>query len=63
MARRFRYEDEEDELDLFDSLEEIEGEMFGDDSAPFYEDPDDLAKIIEEELGTPARRRKRPQRT
>lgn len=57
--RKPHYDDDEN---LFDSFEDVERELFGDDDdgVPFYEDRDEIEKIIEEELGpSPKRRRTR----
>lgn len=62
--RRPHYHDDEEE-NLFDSYEEVERELFShdDDETPCYEDPDEIDKLIEEELGTAAKRRKTSKRT
>lgn len=58
MTGRFRYDDE-DEDSLFDSYPELDGAFDSEaDGIPFYEDPDYLNKVIEEELGTPSKRRR-----
>lgn len=59
MTRRKPHYQDDDE-NLFDSFEDVERELFGDDdeSAPFYEDRDEIEKIIEEELGPSPKRRK-----
>lgn len=60
MSRRPIYRYDEDE-NLFDSpLDVEEDDLIGDEEdTPFYEDPAYLDKLIEEELGTPKRRKVR----
>lgn len=61
MTRRKAHYDD-DEENLFDFLDEVELGLFcyDDENVPFYEDPDEIAKAIEEELGpSPKRRRTR----
>lgn len=55
--RQTRYEYDED--NLFDSIADVEEEFLDDeaDDAPFYEDPDEIERIIEEEFAA-ARKRK-----
>lgn len=58
MSRRpIRYEYDED--NLFDSIEDFEEEFLEDEAedAPFYEDPEEIDRIIEEEF-VAARKRK-----
>ncbi|USM11596.1 hypothetical protein vBCbaSRXM_151 [Citromicrobium phage vB_CbaS-RXM] len=64
MSRRSPHLDE-DEENLFDNMDDVERELFADDddSAPFYEDREEIEKLIEEELGSPRQRWKTRKRT
>lgn len=60
MTRRPTYLHDEND-DLFDSLIDVEEDSLFDDSdedleLPFYEDPEELDRMIEEELGNTRKR-------
>lgn len=69
MTRRKPKLFDDDENNLFDSLEDVEREFFDEDEnddaylPPCYEDPEELATLIEEELGIPSNRRRKPKFT
>ncbi len=58
---RWRNPDEIDEDDTVEAPDWSDDSLLDDDdeSAPFYEDPDELERLIDEELGAPQPYRRR----